>query len=105
MNVVGVRSGVGVIRRRRQIRRREPAHRRHGDRRQERRVRAELDAVLLEDEQRDGHRERARHRDDLAPRIDAPPEPAHEVEQSRAGANLKDHIERVFRRVHQIHDT
>ena len=91
------------IRRRPEICRRHPAHRRDGHRHQQRRVRAHGGAALREHEQRDGHRQRARHRDDLAPRIHAPPEPSHEVQQSGARADLQNDVERVLRRVHQIH--
>ncbi len=42
---------------------------------------------------------RAHHRDDLAPGIDAPPEPAQQVEQARAGADRNQDFERVLGRL------
>ena len=53
--------------------------------------------LLASDQQHDRHDERADHRDDLAPGVDAPPEPAHQIEQAGARADLQDDVEGVLR--------
>ena len=52
---------------------------------------------LLRDEEAERDEERRRHRRDLAPRVDAPPEPAQQVDQSRSGADGEQELERLAR--------
>ena len=56
-------------------------------------------AQLLRDEEPNRNDERAGHRRDLAPRIDAPPEPAQEVDESRSRADRHQQIEALLRGV------
>ena len=80
-----------------EIRGQQPAHGRHRHGREQRRVGAEVDAVLGEDQKRHRRQERADHRHDLAPGVDAPPVPPHQIQQARARANLQDDVERILR--------
>ena len=63
-------------------------------------VGASVQPLLLAHQQDDGNPERADHRHHLAPGVDAPPEPAQQVEQAGAGADLQDDVEVVLGRVH-----
>ncbi len=67
----------GTVRLRTQERRGHPAHGRERDGRQQRRVRAEVEPVLREDEEDQRDHERTDHGHDFAPGVHAPPEPAH----------------------------
>ena len=88
-----------VVGRRREVRRRDPAHRRHRDRDKENSGRVDGRAKLLRNEESDGDDERAGHCRDLAPRADAPPEPTKKIDQTRAGANLQNEVKALLRRL------
>ena len=67
------------------------------------RVRGQVVALLLGHQEDDRDQERAGHRDHLAPGVDAPPEPAKDVEEAGPGADLQDQVEAVLGRGHQVH--
>ena len=52
-----------------------------------------LPAARRRDEEVQGHAEGDHHRGQLAPGVDAPPEPAEDEEQARAGADLEQDVE------------
>src|SRR6185503_18973639 len=91
----------GFVRGGPKVRRGHPADRRDRDRDEEAHVRAQVRSALRKYQQADRHQQRAHHRDDLAPGVHPPPEPAHQIEESGAGANLKNDAERVARGIHQ----
>ena len=53
------------------------------------------DVVVTQEQQEHGDPERGDHRDDLTPRIDAPPEPAQQENESSPGADLEQDLERL----------
>src|SRR5450759_3000586 len=57
---------------------------------------SEFHAILLENQEDDGHAEGTDHGHDLAPRRDAPPEPAQQIQQSGTGAHLEQQVETVL---------
>src|ERR1017187_4147952 len=57
---------------------------------------AEDHAVPGENQEDDGHAERADHGHDLAPRRDAPPEPAQQIQQTGPRAHLQQQVETVL---------
>src|ERR1017187_1588473 len=57
---------------------------------------AEDHAVPGENQEDDGHAERADHGHDLAPRRDAPPEPAQQIQQTGSRAHLQQQVETVL---------
>src|SRR5581483_7882019 len=85
---VGLRAGVGGD---------QPGDRDDADRDEQTLGGADGDAVPREDEKHDRDDEGADHGDDLAPGVDAPPEPAQQVEQAGAGADLQDQVEAALR--------
>ena len=91
-----------AVRLRPQERGRDPGHGGHRDRDEKRRVRAQVDAVLGQDQQDQGDGEGADHGHHLAPGVDPPPEPAHEVEEAGPGPDLQDHVEGVLGGVEHV---
>ena len=49
--------------------------------------------MRIDELQEDRHEERDRHRRDLAPRVDAHPEPPEQVDEPRTGADLENQVE------------
>ena len=80
-------------------RRRQPDRGRDGNRGHERDVGRHGMAGLARSKEAERHQERARHRRDLAPGVDAPPEPPQQIDQPGAGADRENQVEALARRL------